>query len=876
MRVLLSRVRGLFFRKERDLDDEVRFHLEMMADEYRRRGMSDEEARRAARRQFGGVTQMKEEYRDQQGLPVFEALVQDVRYGIRTLLRTPGFTAAALLTLALGIGANTAIFSVVNAVLLRPLPYPHPDRLANLVWRTSGLDNVGFTGSQYLAYRDSLRSVEALTATVGAGSFNLVSGDRAEFVSGLFISKEYFKVYGVTPMFGGPFLDEHDRTEGPPVLILSHALWQRAFGEDPGVVGRTISLGDKPFTILGVMPEAFIPPTRADVFLPLRPSNSGRGGGSNYTVVGRLLPGVTVEQASAEAAAVYTTVATQQNQEIDHSKRTLAFTDMQALNAAPIRPALLMMLGAVSLLLLIACANTASLLLARASGRGREIAVRAALGARRGRIVRQLITESLLLSTLGAGLGLMLAYWSVPALLALTPPEYGLTEDVSIDSTVLAVTIGLALVTGLVFGLAPALTVTRRNLVDAFRDDSGRTTSNKSSALLRRILVTGEVALCMLLLVGAGLLIQTFARLRAVDPGFDPSNLLTARMSLQGERYAKPDDLNRLYDQGLERIRRIPGVRAAAVASGIPIERALNLNVDVLDGPKKVERAVVDWRYTTPEYFQAMGIPIVAGRGFTAEDRKGAQPVAVVSQDFVKRFFDGANPLGKHIRVFDADGAMEIVGVVADLKERGLKARPIPVMYVPVAQTHERAIRTTHSYFQVTWIVRADNPDARLIRQIEDELRAVDSRQPFTAFRTMDEVKGRAIATERFQMTLLAAFAGIGLLLSAAGIYGLLAYTVAQRTREFGIRVALGASRSRLVTSVIRGGAVLAIIGVALGAAGAAALAKTMQSFVWGVSTLDVSTFVSVAFVLIVVAVLASLVPAMRAVRLDPVKALRE
>jgi predicted permease len=876
MRVLLSRVRGLFIRKERDLDEEVRFHLEMMADEYRRRGMSDHEALRAARRQFGGITQMKEEYRDQHGLPLFEGLAQDVRYGIRTLLRTPGFTAAALLTLALGIGANTAIFSVVNAVLLRPLPYPHPERLVNLVWRTPDADNVGFTGSQYLAYRDSLRSVEALTATVGAGSFNLVSGERAEFVSGVFISKEYFKVYGVTPTFGGPFVDEHDRTGGPLVLILSHSLWQRAFGEDPGVVGRTILLGDKPHTIFGVMPESFVPPARADVFLPLRPSNSGRGGGSNYTVVGRLVPGVTVEQASAEAAAAYTTVATERKEELDHSKRTLAFTDTQALTAAPVRPALLMMLGAVGLLLLIACANTASLLLARASGRGREIAVRAALGARRGRIVRQLITETLMLSVAGACLGLVLAYWAVPALLALTPPEYRVTDDVSIDATVLAITMGLALVTGLVFGLAPALTVTRQNLVDAFRDDSGRTTSSKSSALLRRVLVTGEVALCMLLLVGAGLLIQTFARLRAVDPGFDPTNVLTARMSLQGERYAKPEDLNRLYDQGLERIRRIPGVRAAAVASGIPIERALNLNVDVLDGPKKVERAVVDWRYTTSEYFQAMGIPVVAGRGFVPEDRLGAQPIAVVSQEFVKRFFDGQNPLGKHIRVFKADGAMQIVGVVADLKERGLKGRPVPVMYVPVTQTHEQAVRTTHSYFQVTWVVRADNTGAGLIRQIEDEIRAVDSRQPFTAFRTMDEVKGRAIAMERFQMTLLAVFAGIGLLLAAAGIYGLLAFTVAQRTREFGIRVALGASRSRLVTAVIRSGAVLALIGVALGAVAAAALAKTMQAFVWGVSTLDASTFVAVAIVLIVVAILASLVPAMRAVRLDPVRALRE
>jgi predicted permease len=793
---------------------------------------------------------------------------------VRTLLRAPAFTIAALVTLALGIGANSAIFSVVNAVLLRPLPYPQPERLVQLVRRTPGGEYSNHDGATYLHFRDRVRSLEALTAYSGAGSFNLVNGDAAEFVNGLYVSREYFDVLGVQPALGRAFTDDQDRVGGPPAAILSDALWQRQFGSDPAVVGRAILLGDTPVAVAGVMPASFDPLTTVDLFLPLRPATTGRGSGTNYTVAGRLRPGVSIEQASAEADAVAATLVTGQGPGFTAGS-TFGVASLQQTIASPIRPALLMMLGAVGLLLLIACANTASLLLARASGRGREMAVRAALGAGRGRIVRQLLTESVILAVAGASLGLLMAYWAVPALLALTPPGYLVIEDVPIDVTVLLATIGIAVVTGLLFGLAPAIHLSRQELADAFKDDGGRATIGPRSGLMRQALVVAEMAVCMLLLVGAGLLVQTFVRLRTIDPGFDPNGVLTARMSLQGERYANPADLNRFYDQGLERIRRLPGVRSAAAVNGVPIERALNLNVDVLDGPKTVENAVTDWRYATADYFEAMGIPIVAGRGFTAADRKGAQPIAVVSEEFARRFFDGQSPLGHHIRVFDADGAMQIVGVARDLKEGGLKRAPLPVMYVPVAQTHEAAIRTTHSYFQASWVVRADNPGPVLRHQIEEVIRTLDPTQPFSAFRTMSEVKSRAIAPERFQMTLLSAFAGIGLLLAAAGVYGLLAYSVAQRTREFGIRIALGATRAQIVRVVIWNGAVLAAAGVLIGAAAALVLTRTLQTFVWGVSTLDPLTFVVVAIVLIVVATLASAVPALRAVRLNPVSALR-
>jgi predicted permease len=877
LRPLLARIAGLVGQRalDRDLDDEVQFHLDMMAEEFVRRGLAPDDARRAASRHFGGVAAMKEVYREQRGVPFVETALQDLRYGWRTLVRTPAFTTAALLTLALGIGANAAIFSVVNAVMLRPLPYPEPERLVQFVWRSPSQGEwAGITGAQYLYFRERLRNVEGFAASSGAGSFNLVTGDSAEYVSGLYVSKEYFPVLGIQPVVGSGFTEEHDRTGGPAVAMLSHSLWQRRFGADAGVVGRTMLLGDQPVTIVGVMP-ANESRTSTDVFLPLRPSTTGRGGGSNYGVIARVRSGVSVEAASAEVAAVHAARAVESGTPLTAESRRFGFTPLQASLASPVRPALLMMFGAVGLLLLIACANTASLLLARASGRTREIAVRGALGASRGRLVRQLLTESVLLAIGGASLGVLIAYWSLPALLAATPPGYLVAGDVRVDGTVLMATMAVAVATGLLFGLAPAVTFSRQNLVDAFRESGGRTATG-GSGLLRKALVVGEISICTLLLIAAGLLIQTFVKVYSVDPGFDPSGVLTARMSLQGERYSDPARLRMFYDEGLERIRRLPGVRSAAVVNGVPIERALNLNVDVLDGPEKVEDALTDWRYASPDYFDTLRIRVVAGRGITDADRAGAPPVVVVSEEFARRFFKGSTALGRHVRVFDADGSMEIVGIVKDLKEGGLKGRPIPVMYVPMAQAHAAAIRTTHSYFQVSWVVRADDPGPALVRQIEESIRTLDPRQPFSSFRTMDQVKSQAVATERFQMTLLTTFAGIGLLLAAAGVYGLLAYTVAQRTREFGIRLALGASRTRLLRSVVWGGAALALIGIALGTVAALAATRTLQNFVWHVSTVDPVTYITVAVVLVVVAGAASVVPALRAVRLNPTTALRE
>ena len=805
-----------------------------------------------------------------------ESLFQDVRYGARMLTRSPGFTAAALITLALGIGANTAIFSLVHAVLLKPLPYPEPDRLVELVRRSATDVSDRHTGRRYLFFRDHLRSVDAIAARRDPTGFNLATHDSAAYVSAMPVSKEYFAVLGVTPLWGSAFDAEHDRVGGPAAVVLTHALWRQRFNSDPKVVGTTISLGGTDYTVLAVMPPSFRTIPRADLFVPLKPSTTGPGGGYNYHVIARVSKNATLAQADADAASVWSSMAAAEPGEIRQGEIASGLEPYQKGATRDARSFLLIMWAAVGLLLLIACANTASLLLARASARGREMAVRAALGAARRRVVRQLLTESVMLSLAGATLGVALAYVALPALVAAVPSMTSSAQDVAIDRRVLLATLAIAVVTGVLFGLAPAASLARVDLVEAFKHDGARTAGSTRSTWLRSTLVVTEIALCMVLLVAAGLLLQTFVRLRAVDPGFDPRGVVRARMSLQGSRYASSAEINRFFDRGLERLRAIPGVRGAAVVNGVPIERGLNLTVDILDGPAPAENRQVDWRYASADYFTVMGIPLVAGRGFTDRDRVGAVPVAVVNESFVRLYLKGTNGLGHRVRVFDSDGSIEVVGIARDVREGGLKNRIPPLMYVPVAQANEAGIRASHTYFPMSWVVRTGNGPENVEAAMRDAIRTVDPQQPFSAFATMEEVKADAFAGERRQMSLLVGFAAIGLLLAAAGIYGLIAYSVAQRTKEIGLRLALGATRGRILRSILWNGTLLAGIGIIVGVAASIVTAKTIEGLVWGVSPLDPATFAGVALVLLIVSILASIVPALRAVRLNPISALRD
>ena len=731
------------------------------------------------------------------------------------------------------------------------------------------------TGRRYLEFREHLRGVEGLAAWMGSSGVNLVTGDTAEFVRMMRVSSQFFDVFGVLPAIGQPFTREQDVAGGPAVAILGDELWRRTFDADPGVIGRSIMLGEQSLTVIGVMPPTFVPPARADLFVPLRPSTSGPGGGFNYHVVARLSPGVSIQQANAAAAPVWESTRTAFPMQMVRNELPSAFAPLQHDLSSSVQSPLLMMFSAVGLLLLIACANTANLLLARASGRGREMALRAALGAGRNRIIRQLLTESVLLSVTGEG-------WDPPCLLECagatradatwfhrqSGSEHQRDRSAGDD--------GGRDPDGLLFGLGPAISLSGYSLVEAFKDDRSRGSGSGRSTRLRQALVISEMAVCMLLLIAAGLLIQTFIRMRAVDLGFNPDGVLTARMSLQGERYAKMEDLNRFFDQGLERLRRLPGVQSAAVVSGVPVEYGLNLNVDILDGPVKLENQLTDWRYASVGYFETMGISIVAGRGFEDRDRAGAQPVAVVSESFARRFYKGTEALGRHIRVFDTDGSIEIVGIAKDVREQGLVDELPALMYVPVTQANRAGVAASHSYFQMSWVVRARTTGPDLIRQIREEIRSLDPKQPIALFRSMLEVKAAAISLQKFQMTLLTVFAGIGLLLATAGLYGLISYWVLQRTREFGIRIALGATQGDILRSVVWSGVVLSLIGVMAGIAAATVMTRTLQNFVWGVSTLDPVTFGSVAVILIAVALVATLIPAVRAVRLNPVAALRD
>jgi putative ABC transport system permease protein len=805
-----------------------------------------------------------------------ETLIQDARYALRSLRRTPAFSLAALVTLALGIGATTAIFTVINATLLRPLPFPHPEQLVHVMRHYPTGTERAQTGLRYLFFRDHLSSVSALAAWRGASGVNLALGDRAAYVEAVSVSKEFFEVFGVQPMLGRPFSPEEDRDGGPDAVILSHGLWLSELGGDPGIVGRSVSLGGRSYTVVGVMPQTFVFSPAPDLLVPLRPGVTGPGGGYNYTVAGRLKPGVSIEQGSAETSAIWQSLKADFSRQIFRSELPSVMASVQEVRSRGVRPTLLVILAAVGLLLLIACGNVANLLLVRASRRSREIAMRAALGAGRRRLVRQLLTESVLLSLGGAAAGVMLAHWTIPALLALSPRDLPVAVDVRIDATVLLVTIGLAVLTGVLFGLVPALSLSRHDLIEAFRDDGTRATAGRRSGWTRQALVAGEVALCMVLLVSAALLVQTFVKMRSIDPGFDPRGVLAAQMSLQGDRYRDPAAFRRLFGEGLERLRRIPGVSSAAVVNGVPIEQGLNLNVDVLDGPEEVKRALTDWRYASIDYFRTMGIDIVAGRGFEERDREGAPPIAVVNEEFARRFFKGTPALGHHVRVFDSDGPIEIVGIAENVREQGLVGNLPAMMFVPVAQANPSGVSAAHTYFPMSWVVRTSDAGGSTIARIREAIHEVDPQQPFSSFRTMEDVKLEQLTSERFQTALFAAFAAIGLMLAAAGIYGLVAYAVSQRTRELGIRLALGATPQGILVSVVSSAALLALCGVVAGAAAALAFTRTLRTALWGVSTGDPLTFVGVAAILLLVAVVSSLVPAFRAVRLDPVSALKD
>ena len=837
--------------------------------------------------------------------------LQDVRYALRLLRKAPGFAAAAVLTLMLGIGANTAIFSVINTVMVRPLPYPEPGRLMNVtrVWPDGSEQHP--TGLTFQFLREHLTAFERVAARrFSASGTALATETHAEPVASASVSADYFRVLGVEPIVGRGFTAEEDTVGGPPVVVISHALWQRLFNGDPGVAGRVAHLGGRPHTIVGVASPALTTFPAADVWTPLRMEP----GTTDLETIGRLRPGITLIAARAELDALSARLGEllpggsagsgSGSASGTSSARVLGAFRMGPLQDALVqwvRPALLILSGAAGLVLLIACANIASLLLVRATGRRREMATRAALGATGGRIVRQLLIESVVLAGIGGALGVIAAYLSLQALLSLVPPDVtSLWQDITIDRTVLVAAFAATILTGIMFGLAPAFDMARLDVRSAIVEGDGRTTASGRIAWMRHGLVIVQVALCVTLLIGAGLLVRTFINLVNVPTGIETRRVIAARMSLRDVK--DPARVLSLYDRTLTEIRALPGVDAAAVMSDLPLTRGLRLGMRLIDGSASgsaggaTDRITVDWRYVTPEFLEVLRVPVIAGRAITERDAASTTPVALVNEAFARRYISaptggGANTnanasaplatrdaLGRRIEMLSPRKVpltMEIVGVISDIRS-SLSASVRPTVYVPVTQAPEWTLTVAHGYFPVSWVIRTrDDRGAALAQSLREIVRRVEPQLPLSSVDAMDDVVANGLTAWRSQMLLLGIFAGIALALAAAGLYGLVAYTVAQRAREIGIRMALGATAGVILRRVVARGLLLTLAGLVVGLGAAALTSRWLEGFLVGVKALDPLTFVATSLFLIAIATIASLAPAVRAARINPMAILR-
>ncbi len=812
------------------------------------------------------------------------SLRRDVLFAGRMLRKTPGFTATALLTLAVAIGVNTAIFSVVNALLLKPLPYPEADRLATVQTTETqggGERNGSLDGRTFLALRDNARSVDvAAQGSAGwGGGVNLIAKDRAANVVQARVSAGYFRVLGVAPVVGREFNAAEDGAGGPPVALFSHDLWMRVFAGDPDIVGRAIMLKGEPYTVIGVLPRGLATAARGDVWTPLRPSETGEGDGTNYSLIARLKTGVTWDEASAEVSRIASPVM--QRQYRQGASVVCTLIPLQEGETEEIRQPLMALWGAVFLVLLIACLNIAGLLLARSGARRREIATRIALGGGRGAIVRQLLVESGLLALTGGALGIGVGWTVLDGLKRLSTDVISLGRPIDLDARVLGVTLVAALATSVLFGLVPALHASRVDVQGALAQSGNRSVAGGTGGWLRRGLVAGEIAMGVVLLVGAGLLVRTFIQLKTLSPGFDPAHVVTATVSLQDARYQDPEKVAELFERTLARIRQYPGVESAGVTLGLPYTRLLNLGFRQPDGSDPQRGRITNLSYITPGYLEALRIPLRAGRLFTAADRAGSAPVAMVNEEFARRYYQNGDALGRRIAV--VGGAREIVGIVGNARatSSGFQgyADPLvtpPIVYVPPSQGSAPFMKLVHTWFSPSWVVRGSASVTGIAAAVRDSIASVDPMLPISKTESMTDVQASALAPQRLMMSLVLGLGLVALLLAAIGIQGLIASSVTERRREFGIRLALGATGTQVLRQVVMPGIALALGGAAVGSVLAFAAARLLRSFLWGVTTSDPLTFVAVVATLLAVALLSSIVPALRVRRLDPALTLRD
>ena len=812
---------------------------------------------------------------------------RDLRHSLRMFRQTPGFTLAAVAALTLGIGANTAIFSVVNSVLLKPLPFPDPDRL--VLFLNVGPNGGGSGGSvpKFNVWREQTPAFQD-AAAYSFGVMNLTGGERPEQLPSARVTADFFRLFGAQTAAGRTFTAGEDRPGGGKVVVLSHGFWQRRFGGDPQVVGRTLPLSGDSYTVIGVLAPSFnstqFDPF-ADVWTPFQMDPASTDQAHYFTAAARLKPGVTLAMANTQMQAAARQFSARFPDQLG-PQGGFGVQLLQERMVRNVRTSLLVLVGAVSFVLLIACANVANLLLVRATARKREIAIRAAMGAGRGRIVRQLLTENVLLSAVGGVLGLGLGITGIRALLAVNPgniPRIGADgAGVTADWRVVAFTMAVSLVTGVVFGLFPALEASRVDLNLTLKEASGRSGSGFRQNKARSILVVVEVALALVLLVGASLLIRSFMALRAVNPGFVSQNVLTLRMSLTEPQYTKSIGVDRLIRAGAERLRALPGVEAASTTCCVPLEGGYGLPFEIVGRPLDANaNNGAGWHTISPGYFDVFRIPILRGRDFSDRDSGGAGGVVIINQTMAKQFWPQGDPLtdqmviGKGVGPAFVEGPRQIVGIVGDVRDDGLNEAPQPTMYVPYAQLTDGVTALNSRLSALGWVVRTRGEPHALSEPIQRALREASGGLPVARIKSMDEIVVRSTARSDFNMLLLTVFGGAALLLAAIGVYGLMSYSVEQRTQEIGIRLALGAGAGQVRNMVIAQGMGLALAGVVIGTIAALALSRLIETLLFGVTARDPMVFVAVPAVLTAVALLAVWLPAVRATRIDPIDALR-
>ncbi len=883
----IAKIRGLFrnSRVEEELAKEISTHLLYLEDKFLRQGLSPLEAHRQARLACGGVEQVKQAHREERSFRWLSQSLQDIRHACRSLLRSPGFSVAAILTLALGIGANTAVFSVVNTVLLKPLSYPEPDRIVQFRLKSTEGSVPGASIPDFRFWMQQAEGVDDISAyDLGDAVLGLTSGIPEE-VHGVHVTSNYFRLFGAPLVLGRTFSADEDRPGSGKVVVLSYWLWKRRFGGDPKIVGKAISLEKEPYTVVGVTGESFRTDPESDLWIPFEFNLNSDNQLHDFGAAGRLKPGLSLPQANEQLRLA--SQAAQRQGLLPDPEYAFVLEPLRDAIVRDARASLLLMQAAVALVLLIACANVANLLLARATVRKLEFAIRAALGAGRGRLLRQFATESVLLSTCGGAFGLVTASLGVHALLSIVPgnlPRIGVGgASVGLDGRVLMFTLGISLLVGIAFGIVPALRISGPSLNQSLSEGNQRLGSGTSQSKRRSLGVFSEVSLSVVLLIGAALLIRTFFALRSVNPGFDRHNVFLIEMSLHGSRFATTANVARLVEDTRQRLAGIAGVEIAAATCSPPFGARMGLPFAAIGSPSGNSGSTGDaeWMSVSPGYFAVLRIPVIRGREFHQQDGKGAPGVVLINETMARRYWAGKDPIGQAIEIgrgigpaFE-DGPRRIIGIVADTRDQDLSQPPQPTMMIPLAQEPNGMTRLGLQFGPIFWLVRTRLAPHQVALNVSEQLREASGGLPPGRVRTMDEILSHSIARQKFNMLLLGVFAMAALALTAVGVYGVMAYSVAQRTHEIGIRMALGADKARIRNLVVGRGMLTAGLGVIVGLAAAAFLARFLAGFLFGVRAWDPMVFIAVPVLLALVALFAMWIPARRAARLEPIEALR-